>query len=181
MRTYPFLILLLATFHLNAEVYRSVGPDGRVVYTDRPQPNAEQLDYPATTETQTEGDENSDPVANDPTAAFAGPYELFEIVSPENEHRTSDPDGALSISLLLSPALMEGHGLVIEVDGTPATGDLPNATQIQLTGLTLGTHSIRALVKDEQLPEPVAATAPVTVHRLRALPEAPEPEPAPRR
>lgn len=166
-----FLILLLCmALNAHAQIFRNIGPDGRPTFSDRPLPNAEQLELPPAEH------EPVDPP--DPTpagdAGFPGPYDMLDIVSPENEHRSRDSNRELPLSLAISPPLMEGHRLVVEVDGVAASGDLPNPTQILLRQLSLGTHRIRAIVQDAEATT-VAATPVIQVHLLLPLPDTAQP------
>jgi hypothetical protein len=162
-------LIVLATAGAQAQVYRGVDPDGTVIFSDRALPNAERLDLPlpgAEVDPQASAEIEAGP--------FTGPYELFEIVSPADEHRVRSPNGELPVSLVLAPALMEGHHLVVEVGGTPAQGeDLPNPTQITLRGLSLGSHRLRALVRDDS--GVIAMTPTVNVHVLPPLPGTAQP------
>jgi hypothetical protein len=167
-------LLLLVPLGVWGQVYRSVDPDGRTVFSDRPMPNAEQLDLPlgAVGDPDT-GGAVADSASN-PDGGFPGPYEMLEIVAPDNDSRSRDPNGEVPVSLVIAPSLMDGHRLVVEVDGVAAAGDLPNPTQILLQGLRLGTHRIRAVVQDTDAAT-VAATPMITVHLLRPLPDAATP------
>jgi hypothetical protein len=162
------IVLLGMALHAHAQVFRSVGPDGRPVFSDRPLPNAEQLDLPLSATEPSDSQSAADPIPA-ASAGFLGPYDMLEIVAPENEHRSRDPKRELPLSLALSPPLMEGHRLVVEVDGMAAEGDLPNSTQILLRDLSLGTHRIRALIQDAEAAT-VAATPAIQVHLLAPLP-----------
>jgi hypothetical protein len=166
------IVLLGMALHAHAQVFRSIGPDGRPVFTDRPLHNAEQLDLPqSATEPSAQSAAEPVPAAH---AGFLGPYDMLEIVAPENEHRSRDPKREVPLSLALSPPLMEGHRLVVEVDGMVAEGNLPNPTQILLRDLSLGTHRIRALIQDAEAAT-VAATPAIQVHLLAPLPDTAQP------
>lgn len=165
---WPLLLASLAPM-AQAQVYQSVDPDGRPVFTDRPSPEARTLDIPLRRAGQ------QDAAAVTPRrrdAGFPGPYEMLEIVAPGDEHRTRHADGELPVSLVISPALMEDHRLLVEVNGRPAEGDLPNPTQVLLRGLALGTHRIQGIVQDAD-GTLVAATPPVNVHVLPPVHELP--------
>jgi hypothetical protein len=156
-------------FTAQAQVYRGVGADGQVVFTDRPLPNGEQLDLPLDAE-RAEAADSGPAMPKAPTeSGFTGPYDMFEIVAPANEQKIREPKGELSVSLVVSPALQLGHRLSVEVDGTPAEGDVPDGTQLLLRGLVLGSHSIRAVIYGQD-GMTLAATPVVHVHVLPALP-----------
>jgi hypothetical protein len=169
------LVLSLATSltSVEAQVYQSVGPDGRPVFTDRPLPNARQLDIPLNRAPEPAAEE-AQAAPTDGAAGFLGPYEMLEVVTPADEHRTRDTGGELPVSLVIAPALLDGHRLAMEVDGVVAEGDVPNPSQVMLRGLTLGTHRIRAIVQDGD-GAAIAATPAINVHVLPPLPESAEP------
>ncbi len=175
-------LFLLLPVSPHAQVYRGIGTDGRIIFSDRPLPDAEEHHLPGPAAASAD-DPESQPAAQpaakrgaNPGAGFPGPYELFGIVSPEDGHRSRDPEGVLPVSLVLAPALSQGHRVVIEVDGIAAGGDLPNPTQVLLRGLTLGSHRVRALIQDTDAAI-IAATPPINVHVLRPLPESAKPGP----
>jgi hypothetical protein len=168
------LLLVLVGYSAQAQVYRSIGPDGQTTFSDRPLPNAEQLDLlldvaPA------EATDDGQPVHEDTTvvAGFTGPYELFSILAPPDEYKTRDLNGELPVSLVLAPTLQEGHQVMVEVNGIVVEGDAPNSTHLLLRGLTLGSHRIRGLIKgpDSVI---VAATPLIGVHVLPSLPASAE-------
>jgi hypothetical protein len=163
------LLLVLLPTVLAAEVYRSIGPDGRPVFTDRPVPNATKLDLPAATPRTAPNAASSTPVQGDSTG-FPGPYTEFEIVTPADNTTIRSAVGELQIGVLLDPPLQDGHHLAVEIDGASASGDLGNRTQFQLTGLTLGSHSVQAQVADDT-GAAVAATPVINVHVRPPLPE----------
>ena len=173
MRAFLSLLLLSSCVSIQAQVYRAIGPDGQTVFSDRPLPNGERIEL-LVDSADAAADDSAARRGADADSGFLGPYDMFEIVSPENDHRTRDPDGPLPVSLVLSPALMDGHRMVIEVDGIAATGEVPRSTQLLVNGLALGTHRIRVLIEDADSAS-VAATPSITVHVLRPLPEGTQP------
>lgn len=82
----PRAMLLLALLAplAQAQVYQSVGPDGRPVFTDRPSPNARALDIPLPADGPAEATPQA---ARSKDAGFLGPYDMLEIVAPADEHR----------------------------------------------------------------------------------------------
>ena len=160
-RLFVLLLVLFPTV-LTAEVYRSVGPDGRPVFTDRPVPNATRLNLPVQTQ-QTAPNPVSSTLGQSDGNGFPGPYAEFQIVTPADNATIRSAAGELQIGLLLDPPLQDGQLLAVEVDGISASGDLGNGTQFQLTGLTLGSHRLQAKIMDDT-GAAVAATPVVNVH-----------------
>jgi hypothetical protein len=151
-----------------ADVYRSIGPDGRPVFTDRPLPDATRLPLPGGGVPV----ENSSipPPAEVPERGFFGSYESFEIANPQEGATIRNKDGVVGVSLLLDPSLMESHRIRVDVDGTEAVGHLGNRTQMTLHGVAIGSHRLQALVVDG-FGNVVSATPVVHFHVREPLPE----------
>lgn len=175
MRTLALLLLFLGPASLadalaaEPQVWRSVGPDGRVIFSDRPRPDATPVPLPtapAATPAETQPDQ---PGTGGTEDGFLGSYDEFEIVQPEDGTTLRDADGQVPVSLLLAPALQSGHRLRLDVNNVPVEGELGSQTQLNLDGLPLGTHRLQAFVLDEA-GVMVAATAVVHLHLRRPLP-----------
>ena len=170
---------LLAPLAFAGQIYKYVGPDGRVEYSDRPIPEAQALRTSAPTADAGATASPAEAAPGDPAAASGGaeetgPYETFEIASPEADAILRSDKGDLAVGLILVPALLPGHKLHLLMDDRAVAGDLPG-TQMNLSGVTLGTHQLQAQVLDD-LGVPVAYTAPVTFHMRKPVPETPPPE-----
>lgn len=126
----------------NAGAYKTIGPDGRVIYSDRPLADAEPLALPHVSEPAREAGGTS---AAD---GFPGPYQAFEVLAPQAGETLNPAEGRVSVSLLLDPPLVEGDQLMVEVDGTPVAG-LAGRTQFVLQGLPPGSHQLQARILDE--------------------------------
>ena len=98
----------------DAQVYKWVLPDGTIQYSDRPQPDAKQVEEVKLAPLQTYDGAAATPRNNQnqgskpATPAFAG-YEDFKVASPANDVTIRDNGGSVSVSLSLSPALQPGH------------------------------------------------------------------------
>jgi hypothetical protein len=158
-----FLILLLPMI-ADSGVYKWIGPDGQVQYSDRPAEGAERIAITGGARTN-----DNVPRHEKDTVTELGPYTAFEILSPENNATIRDADGNVPVGILIEPSLVTGHRLRIEIDGQPVPGGVAGA-QILLRGVGVGTHSIRASVIDE-LEVPVANTPAVVFHLRKPLPE----------
>jgi len=149
-----------------AGVYKSVGPDGRIQYTDRPVSGAEP--------TRISRDRaKSQPDVTQPAAesgAQLGPYTAFEIASPAPGVTVRSETGDLPVSLLLDPALMPAHKLRVLLDGQLVPGAVPG-TQATLKGIGYGSHRLQAEVLDD-LDVPVAYTPAIDFHLRKPAPEA---------
>lgn len=97
-----------------------------------------------------------------------GPYEAFEIASPEPNATVRSDTGELQVSLILAPAIVPVHRVQLLIDGHPVPGTVPG-TQIALKAIVVGTHQLQAQILDE-LDVPVAYTDPVVFHMRRPVP-----------
>ena len=176
MRVWSALVLLSVTALASAQVYRSVGPDGSVEFSDFPlTPNATVIDVqPA--QTAPMGAPVRRPVAvAAPAAEPRTAYRRFEILSPGPDEAVRANDGNVSVALALEPPLSPGHRVVVRVDGQPA-GGAEGSLGVTLENLSRGTHQLDALVVNSG-GETVASAGPVTFHVLRVHRPAPRPQP----
>lgn len=130
-------------------IYRSVGPDGEIIFSDTPSPGAIQLEkkevptVPATMPAPPPPRQTAD---SDRT----GDYKRVEIVTPENDSIVRDNQGNVSVNVAVEPSLAAdaGHELVLYLDGNEANrGQVPG---FQLTEVNPGTHSLAVAVVDGQ-------------------------------
>jgi len=165
MRLLPSL-LLAVVLPAGAQVYKSIGPDGRPIFTDRPLPDAQSLVLPRPRHSVPA---ESGPAQQPGESGFLGSYDAFEIVAPADGDTIRDADGNVMVSLLLDPPLLAGHRLSVEVDGVAASGDLAGRTQMRLQGVHMGSHLLLARVFDDA-GNVVAATSSVHFHLREPLP-----------
>jgi hypothetical protein len=166
MRKLALILLLSLAFPAAAGVYKSMGPDGSVQYSDRPLAGSEPVQIDVREEpsdSEAPGPETERP------GAESGPYEAFEVVVPETNATIRNNEGEVQVGLLIDPALMPEHRLQLEVDGQQVPGNT-EGTQVILRGLAFGSHRLRVLLVD-QLDEVVATTPPVDFHLRKQLPE----------
>lgn len=166
MRPALLLALLIAAASASAEVYRWVDADGRVHFSDRPVDGAQQIALKKAREMQAQ------PETPRPTGD-PGPYSAFEVVAPEANATLYDADGKAQVSLLIDPALQQGHRLQVVVNGQPLPGEV-KGTQMQMQGLPFGSHRLSAEIIDG-FGVPVAYTPPVDFHLRKPEPESATP------
>lgn len=165
MRRILLFLLVLACAAAAADVYKRIGPDGSVFFSDRAGPDAEKVEigpvdtvsFPPVNEEAAYGSEDED----------GGPfrYDEFAIASPTEEEGIRSNDGNITLRLTLQPALQGGHAIAVTMDGSPiGTG---GSTTIQMTNLPRGGHTVQASILDAQGKQ-VAQTEPVTFYVLRA-------------
>ncbi len=134
--TLRFLIplLLSAALPLQAGIYKWYSDDGTVHYTDVPHSGAVEMVLPNGSPTPQDGESEGD-------------YTQFEIETPTNEETLRDAKGHISVALIISPALQEGHSIRYFVNGQALAEDL-KASRITLQNLSMGSHTLMAQVID---------------------------------
>ena len=149
------LFLLAACTTVGAEVFRHVGPDGTVTFSDTPASGAERVNVapaqtvnvrpvpqPAAGTQWPGGDAGENP-------GSAPSYDRFAIVEPSNGQSVRANDGSVTISLALEPALAPGHTIELVLDGEDG-GKVYSGTALtfMLSGLSRGEHTASARVKN---------------------------------
>lgn len=156
------VLSLLVAIPASAEIYRWVDAEGYPQYSDRPAPNAEVLREPP----HSAAAQNA--AASDPGQPLLGSYRAFEIVSPQSGETVRRDDGKLPIGLILDPPLRDGHRLELVVDGAAVAVD-QGSTQLTLTGLAFGSHTVVARILNAQGATD-ARTAPLGFHLRKPIP-----------
>lgn len=143
-----FLAFVCAT--ASAQVYRRVGPDGHVYFSDRPGPDAEQIEVTPNTAVRLPPATGQGDAIEQPDAA-APAYSSFSILSPTSNQGVRANNGDVTVVLKLVPDLLPGHTIVLSIDGEDgkqiSTGD---DLTIELSNLSRGLHTIKAKVLDEE-------------------------------
>lgn len=152
MRVLTVLLGLLPAL-LWAEVYKSVLPDGRVIYSDQPSEGATVLPItaappllspilvvPPTLQTE------SSPEVEISTLPA---YQQIIVSSPEDEALVRDNAGNVALEVVVVPELLvtSGHRLVVELDGTRLDVRYPG-NRLELANVDRGTHQVVVLVVD---------------------------------
>ena len=163
--------LIFACATASAEIFRRVGPDGQVYFSDQPSPGAERIEVqPASSVSLPPVPEQTDEAVatldQDEPEAFV--YTGFTITSPTPEEGVRANDGNVTIQLSLQPPLQPEHSIVMSVDGEDGEA-MKNATSllIGLSNLSRGRHTVDATVLN-RAGEPMVRTQPVSFFVLRA-------------
>ena len=170
MRRILLISLVLVCAATSAQIFRRTGPDGKVYFSDRPGPDAEQIEVapaqtinlrplPATT-----GSADTSNAEDDASPSYAE----FTILSPGNGQEIRANNGNITVRLLLQPELMTGDTIVLNVDGEDGeaveTGD---RLVFELANLSRGRHTVEARVIGADGEELIQA-GPVSFNVLRA-------------
>ncbi len=173
MKGLLFICAALLPVLANGDVYKWEYESGNIHYSDRPVEKAENLHFPglqqkagtaesASAESPKEDAGNAE-IAESET--LPGGYRQFEILEPEENQTFRTDEGVVSISLLLEPALQEGHELRIELDGNPVEGRFVS-TQMMIRHVSRGSHSMRASIVNAE-GSPLLSSRQVTFHVRR--------------
>jgi len=151
LRSIFLAIGLLAANGALAEAYTWTDDDGVVHFSDKPHPGAQVLDLGGTKRPRPAATKRAAPDAADPadgTAEPAGPfrYESLDVASPAPEQTLWNIEGALTISLALTPALQPGHQVRAYFDGNAR---MVQGTSFEVEEVYRGVHNIQAEVLDE--------------------------------
>ena len=155
--------VVIASAAVSAQVFKRIGPDGSIQFSDRPGPDAEEVEVAPTQTVQptpVQGLDNPQHQEGQPLE-----YSEFAITSPANEEGVRANDGNVTVRLALRPALRRGHTIAVSIDGERIGAG--TSTSIQMTNLTRGGHTLQALVLDAD-GEELAQTDAVTFYVLRA-------------
>lgn len=167
MSQYGWLSLLcLLTLSVEAGIYKSVGPDGRIIYSDRPQQGAEEVDLgPVQTYLPPPPSQLVPPVSK-PVVEPEG-YQEFAIVQPGDQETIWNNQGSLSVALSLRPAIKPGDEIQLVLDDSRviAQGRTP---AFDLQNIDRGTHRLHAIIVDETGHE-VARSNTITFYLRRTI------------
>lgn len=175
MRLYPVLLLGVLPALVSAGVYKLVGPDGQVTYTDQepsrdqtyekvkvPVPNGGRLTTPAQPQPA-----DASPPAEEKLAAL---YRTFSIAVPAPNSELRENAGNVTVSLQLEPDLTRnaGHRIVLLMDGKLVAEGA--SLSFQLSNVDRGTHQLQAEIRAAS-GERIMVASPVTftLHRISIL------------
>lgn len=148
------------------KIYKRVLPDGSVVFTDEPSPDAEVVELPPLQTIP------APPLAIVPeTTAEKKPppidYDWLRITFPADDMPVRENSGRLEVTVEMDPPLQRGagHRLVLKLDGRIVASIL-TGNRFVLENVDRGTHELVAEIQDPQ-GRPLKTSPPVTFHMLR--------------
>lgn len=129
------------------QVYRWVGPDGVVQYSDRPYAGAEIIVTPEWPPPQPR--HFAFPPREAAVEAEPAGYAKLAIVAPRRGETIRDNEGNVTVAFSVEPEIdeKEGHRIQILLDGQ-ARGEPSASLEQQVTGVTRGSHRISARLID---------------------------------
>ena len=148
MRHITWLGLLVGATAVGGTAYKSVGPDGTVIFSDRPMPNAEEVRLPQpSTYAPPTLPAGSPAPASAPAPVSGGEYSGFAITVPKNEETLHNRDRSVDVDLSLDPPLLEGHSFTLLLDGAELAKGL-RTNRMRLTDVERGPHQLEATIYD---------------------------------
>ena len=162
MRIIVVLLLILLSGFVQAQVYRSVGKDGSVIYSDQPTDGSVKVEVK---ELETIKSLESPPLPTE-TKKPAQPkyYSDLTITSPGNDQAIRDNAGSVNVTVSVAPGLRSSHKLVLYLDGKEYSKG--NSTMFKLDNVDRGTHQLRVAVLDANGRQLIDSKS-VSFHMLR--------------
>jgi hypothetical protein len=169
-RKFLFLLIVFCTT-AGAEVYKRMGPDGQIYFSDRPGSDATRIEVtPAQAVGRSPRPDASDRQALPdpaPSRDAAPVYTEFTIISPENQEAVRANDGNVRVRMSLQPDLVPGHTIALTVDGEDGQHEtIVQGTHLELLNLSRGRHTVEASVLDDK-GEMLIHTGPISFQVLR--------------
>ena len=137
MKRFAVLVLVVVWATADAEVYKRVGPDGAVSFSDRPGPDAEQIDVPPAQTVSPPPASERPAVSGEPRGegtdsrgAGAVVYTRFDVVSPVDGEAVRANDGNVTEKYQLSIPGSEPNGTWSSV-----TAGAPGAEEYRISGI----------------------------------------------
>jgi hypothetical protein len=128
-----------------AEIYKSVDEDGKVIFSDQPAPQAEAIDIPKVNTTPAVKQRPAKPL--NPTTATTNLYKTLSISSPQDQQII--PNGLIPFDVItqISPALNDEHELALSIDGKRYN---TSRGQFTINGINRGPHQLQVNVIDAE-------------------------------
>lgn len=129
------------------DIYRYVDEDGKVVFSDQPQPGAEAVRVERTNTYQALPAEP--PPASETPAEEAEGYAAISILAPENDSAFWDASGVVPVTVQVVPDLAPGDRLELLMDGN-SVAEPSRVTRFSVREVERGTHTLVAQVIDAE-------------------------------
>ena len=173
MRISVIILCFLISSLAQAQVYRSIGKDGTVIFSDQPSEGAVKIEVKKL-ETVKSLDTPPSPASSTPSPqAQQSTYTGINITSPADDQAIRQNAGNLNVSVAVAPGLKSGHKLVLYLDGQEYSQS--DSTTFSLKNIDRGTHQLRAAVVDASGNELIASDS-VSFHMLRYSTLQPKPK-----
>ena len=139
------IMVLAGTTNTYAQVYKSINEQGKTVFSDKPSPEAEEVEIEApNTAPPVTSRSNTSP---SPEQAQEG-YSTLTITSPADGHIIPNGLVAFVVTVSAEPALAEGHRFKLVIDGE--TYSTSSSTSILVASIPRGPHKLTVSIIDEE-------------------------------
>lgn len=165
MRRLACLLLITTALAAGAEdkVYRYVGPDGAIHYTDKPPTkDAKPVQLPQLQTFQSSRGTSSAPAVTTTPQRPAAPQFSLSIDSPTPEQTFRDVGAQITVTVSILPGLVTGYGLIYSVDGQPQHEGALGQTSFNVGSLERGSHTLSVSLVNDKGSE--VASNSITVH-----------------
>ena len=144
--TVPFANLVAEESQGGRKVYKSIGEQGEVEFSDVPRSGSQTVTVPPPNVMTPPAVPKAAPSA-DEKATDIFKYQSIAVTSPPQEHTFTDGSGDAAISVQVTPPVESrlGHRLEVVMDGQ---AQAINGTGVTLTNLDRGEHTVQARVVD---------------------------------
>ncbi|MGI2195885.1 DUF4124 domain-containing protein [Shewanella baltica] len=140
MRSLTLIGLVLFSMLAQATVYKWVDKDGKVHYSDEPQPNAQVVELKEKTLNQI-----ALPLpktdSNNANQAIESIQYKVNITSPAEEETVRDNNGDFDVVATITPELKSQYLMVLKLDGTPVVQPQIGGT-FKLKNIDRGEHTL---------------------------------------
>lgn len=151
MKRIFLLFLIFACATASAEVFRRIGPDGQVYFSDQPGPGAERIEVKPVPTIRMQTPVPETRVQPDAGQQEEDAYAAFSIVSPANDEAVRANNGNVTIRMELEPGLLPGHSIKLKIDGEDGKDmNTVDGLSVQLVSMSRGRHTVEAMVVDDK-------------------------------
>ena len=144
--TVPFANLVAEESQGGRKVYKSIGEQGEVEFSDVPRSGSQTVTVPPPNVITPPAVPKTEPVA-DEKAPDVFKYDSIAITSPPHQHTFTDGSGDAAIAVQVTPPVESrlGHQLEVVMNGQARA---ISGTGVTFTNLDRGQHIVRARVVD---------------------------------
>jgi len=155
--------------------YKTIGPDGQVIYTDKPVKDSTEIKVPKGTTYKPVVTPDISP-SNAQPAREPFEYESLVITSPSQKETIWSNEGKLDVGVSLVPSLRISHSITVSVDGKILARG--KSLTIPLSNIDPGEHELKVEVQETSGQSLKSETA-VFYMKRHVVKQTPGPVPAP--
>lgn len=152
MRTALYVLLAMAMPAFAGQtVWKWVDEKGVTHFSDQPVPGATKMELNSSSRAPEPTPTYTPPPASSTERASSGPaYARFVIESPQQDEAIINTGGKVTVRIASTPALAQGHSVILYLDGARVQDFSPTATSHEFSEMPRGTHTVKAEVASSQ-------------------------------